>query len=288
MAGTKRSRRFLVVTKGSREFTVSCLLNTILPRWPMQAVSPCRERRLAAHRRPATGGRFVAAARHPDRSDTTNERGAVGNQRSIMPAGRRHDDPMTKAVDFIRCRQPGVLARGTQLPRLCEEAGATLVYRPMLLGGVFQATGNASPMTPAKGRYVFEDLSRYAPRYGVPLKHNAHFPIHTLLLMRGATAMQPSIPIVSSPTSMWSSARSGSTAAISTTPPSSRPSCSARASTRRRSWPRRRSGRQGRAEDTTDEAIARGVFGAPTMFVGSSMFFGQDRLDFVREASTNS
>jgi 2-hydroxychromene-2-carboxylate isomerase len=35
---------------------------------------------------------------------------------------------------------------------------------------------------------------------------------------------------------------------------------------------------------TTDEAIARGVFGAPTMFVGDEMFFGQDRLDFVREA----
>ena len=35
---------------------------------------------------------------------------------------------------------------------------------------------------------------------------------------------------------------------------------------------------------TTDEAVARGVFGAPTMFVGGEMFFGQDRLDFVREA----
>jgi 2-hydroxychromene-2-carboxylate isomerase len=34
----------------------------------------------------------------------------------------------------------------------------------------------------------------------------------------------------------------------------------------------------------TDEAVARGVFGAPTMFVRDTMFFGQDRLDFVREA----
>ena len=34
----------------------------------------------------------------------------------------------------------------------------------------------------------------------------------------------------------------------------------------------------------TEEAVARGVFGAPTMFVGEQMFFGQDRLDFVREA----
>jgi 2-hydroxychromene-2-carboxylate isomerase len=34
----------------------------------------------------------------------------------------------------------------------------------------------------------------------------------------------------------------------------------------------------------TEEAVARGVFGAPTMFVGEQMFFGQDRLEFVREA----
>ncbi len=34
----------------------------------------------------------------------------------------------------------------------------------------------------------------------------------------------------------------------------------------------------------TEEAVARGVFGAPTMFVGERMFFGQDRLEFVREA----
>ena len=35
---------------------------------------------------------------------------------------------------------------------------------------------------------------------------------------------------------------------------------------------------------TTEEAVKRGVFGAPTCFVGEEMFFGQDRLDFVREA----
>jgi len=34
----------------------------------------------------------------------------------------------------------------------------------------------------------------------------------------------------------------------------------------------------------TEEAVSRGVFGAPTVFVGEQMFFGQDRLDFVREA----
>jgi 2-hydroxychromene-2-carboxylate isomerase len=37
-------------------------------------------------------------------------------------------------------------------------------------------------------------------------------------------------------------------------------------------------------KNNTDEAVRRGAFGAPTMFVGDAMFFGQDRLDFVREA----
>mgnify|MGYP006209231389 CR=1 FL=1 len=62
---------------------------------------------------------------------------------------------------------------------------------PMLLGGVFQATGNSSPMTvPAKGRYVYVDFKRFADGYGVPLNMNPHFPIITTTLMRMVTALQ--------------------------------------------------------------------------------------------------
>ena len=43
-------------------------------------------------------------------------------------------------------------------------------------------------------------------------------------------------------------------------------------------------GAKDRLKATTEEAVARGVFGAPTTFVGDQMFFGQDRLDFVEEA----
>jgi 2-hydroxychromene-2-carboxylate isomerase len=41
---------------------------------------------------------------------------------------------------------------------------------------------------------------------------------------------------------------------------------------------------KGALRKTTEDAVARGVFGAPTMFVGTTMLFGQDRLDFVRDA----
>src|SRR5471032_141243 len=99
---------------------------------------------------------------------------------------------MSKTLEFFfDLGSPATYLAYTQLPALCAATGATLVYQPMLLGGVFKATGNASPITvPAKGRYLFNDLSRYAQRYNVTLKFNPHFPINTLMLMRAVTGMQ--------------------------------------------------------------------------------------------------
>ena len=85
---------------------------------------------------------------------------------------------------------PAAYLAWTQLPQLCADTGASVLWKPMLLGGVFQATGNHSPVTiPAKGRYVFKDFARFARRYGVPLNSNPFFPINTLTLMRAARAL---------------------------------------------------------------------------------------------------
>ena len=79
----------------------------------------------------------------------------------------------------------------TQLAALERRTGATVVYRPMLLGAVLKETGNASPITvPAKGRYMGVELHRWARRYGVPFAANKFFPINTMRLMRGAVAAQ--------------------------------------------------------------------------------------------------
>ena len=194
---------------------------------------------------------------------------------------------MTKEVEFyFDVGSPASYLAATQLPKICKDADATLVYRPMLLGGVFQATGNASPNEiPAKGRYVFEDLARYAKRYGVPLRMNPHFPINTLLLMRGATAIQLRKPerfvdyLDAVFKAIWVDAQDMGDAGIvagvlqrigldpasvmaAVTDPEVKATL----------------------KSTTEQAVARGVFGAPTCFVGARMFFGQDRLDFVREA----
>ena len=164
--------------------------------------------------------------------------------------------------------------------------GAELAWKPMLLGGVFQSTGNHSPATiPAKGPYVFTDLARFARRYAVPLHHNPDFPINTLLLMRGATGMQMHEParfrayVDAVFHAMWVEPRNlNDPATVGVV-------------LQEAGFDAAKLLALANAQDvkdqlkaTTQEAVQRGVFGAPTMFVGDQMFWGQDRLDFVREA----
>ncbi|MGZ6176410.1 MAG: DsbA family protein, partial [Candidatus Binataceae bacterium] len=79
----------------------------------------------------------------------------------------------------------------SQLKALAERTGARVVYRPMLLGGVFKETGNSSPIAiEAKRKYMMADLERWAKYYAVPALHNAHFPINTIRLMRGSVAAE--------------------------------------------------------------------------------------------------
>ena len=156
----------------------------------------------------------------------------------------------------------------------------------MLLGGVFKATGNASPATvPAKGRYMFQDLDRYAKRYGVPLKINPHFPINTLMLMRAVTGMQLRHPgrfpalIDCLFNALWVNGRSlgdpATVAAVLTEhgfDPHEVLALTADEEVK------------AALKDNTEKAVQRGVFGAPSMFIDNQLFFGQDRLDFVLEA----
>lgn len=174
----------------------------------------------------------------------------------------------------------------TQLPKLAADCGATLVWRPMLLGGVFKATGNASPVTvPAKGRWMHDDMQRWARRHGVSLTHNPFFPINTLTLMRGAVGMQMRQPadferyVETVYRAMWHTpCNMGDTAVLAAT--------LQKAGFDGETFIALIGDPQVKAQlvANTEEAVKRGVFGAPTVFVGDQMFFGQDRLDFVREA----
>jgi len=194
---------------------------------------------------------------------------------------------MSKQVEFFfDFGSPAAYLAWTQLPNIAASAGATIVWRPMLLGGVFKAAGNASPISvAAKGKWMMADLARFAARYGVPLNFPASFPVNTLALMRGAVGMQMCQPadfdryvtavfqaifarglamgdpaVVAGVLSAAGLDAGGFEALIGD------PAV-----------------KQGLIANT-DEAVARGAFGAPTMFVGNAMHFGQDRLDFVAQA----
>ena len=194
---------------------------------------------------------------------------------------------MNRSVEFFfDIGSPASYLAWTQLPALCEAADATLVCRPMLLGGVFQATGNASPVTvPAKGRYVFGDLARFARRYGVALRVNPHFPINTLMLMRAVAGVQTHAPqrlqafLQAVFQAMWVDGQNLGDAAIASQVLTDAGFDAAEVF----AWAGEADVKAG-LRATTDEAVARGAFGAPTMYVNGQMFFGQDRLDFVREA----
>lgn len=192
-----------------------------------------------------------------------------------------------KKVDFFfDFGSPTTYLAHTQLPRIARETGATLVYRPMLLGGVFKATGNASPVTvPAKGRWMGRDIARWARRWGAPFSFNPHFPVNTLTLMRGAAGLQMRSPddfgryVDAVFRAMWVAPRNlGDAAVLATTlaeggfDPDAFAALVADPEVK------------AKLVADTDEAVSRGVFGAPSCFVGDELFFGQDRLDFVREA----
>ena len=99
---------------------------------------------------------------------------------------------MTKTVTFyFDYGSPATYLAWTQINSIIEAANANLNMVPMLLGGVFKETGNASPATvPAKGKWMNSDLKKHAELYEVEFNSNSFFPINTLNLMRGAIAAQ--------------------------------------------------------------------------------------------------
>ncbi|AUG42196.1 MULTISPECIES: 2-hydroxychromene-2-carboxylate isomerase [Pseudomonas] len=194
---------------------------------------------------------------------------------------------MSKTVEFFfDLGSPTSYLAYTQLPKICAQTDSQLIYQPMLLGGVFKVTGNASPISiPAKGRYMLQDLARYARRYEVPLAFNPHFPINTLLLMRAVTGMQLRHPqrfvafIDCLFRALWVEKRNlndQATVAAVLSEGGFDP-LEVLALTNDEEV-------KNALKDKTEQALQRGVFGAPSMFVDNQLFFGQDRLDFVLEA----
>jgi 2-hydroxychromene-2-carboxylate isomerase len=193
---------------------------------------------------------------------------------------------MSKTVEFyFDFGSPYSYLAYKALPAIAAARGAQIAWRPMLLGGVFKATGNHSPAEiPAKNRWMHDDMRRWAVRYGAPFQLNPHFPINTLTLMRGATGMQMHGPdfqryVETIFHAMWGEPRNlGDAAELAAVLRQAGFDAAAFQSLVNDAAVKEQ------LKKTTEEAVARGVFGAPTFFVGEDMFWGQDRLDFVAEA----
>jgi 2-hydroxychromene-2-carboxylate isomerase len=172
------------------------------------------------------------------------------------------------------------------LPGLAARTRARFEYRPMLLGGVFKATGNQSPMrepVAAKRSYGGLALRRTAARVGAPFRTNPHFPIDTLLLMRTGVAAQragcfEAFHRAAYP-AFWAEGRNlgdpDVIAAVADAAGLDGKALVAAAG---------EAAVKAELRATTEEAVRRGAFGAPTFFLGDEIFFGVDHLPYLEAA----
>ena len=172
----------------------------------------------------------------------------------------------------------------TQLPKIAEENNANLIMIPMLLGGVFKATGNNSPATIAsKGKWMNKDLKRHADMYGVKFVLNEFFPINTLYLMRGALAAKKLEIFYKYVEGIYlgiwvKNLNLGDTDILKNYLEE------LKINSDRLFELSQNDEVKNELIKNTEEAVKRGVFGAPSIFVGEEMHFGQDRLNFVEKA----
>jgi 2-hydroxychromene-2-carboxylate isomerase len=175
------------------------------------------------------------------------------------------------------------------IPAIEARTGAKFSYVPVLLGGVFKATGNRSPMEayagiPSKLAYEGLETRRFVARHGLTrFASNPHFPVNTLTIMRGAVAAEtlgvfaPYVEAVFA--AMWEDGRKMDDAATV-----EHVLVAAALPAQRLMALTQNPGVKDRLLANTTSAVERGVFGSPTFFVGKEMFFGKDRLGQVEEA----
>lgn len=191
---------------------------------------------------------------------------------------------MSQRLDyFFDYVSPYSYLADSQLPGITARTGAELAYRPMLLGGVMQATGNSPPATvPAKGKYLNTDIARWLRRYGLELKFNPHFPVNTVKAMRGAlVALEEGFfPAYHAAMfeAMWRDEKNLADARVLGEVVHAA-GLDASQILERIEMPEIKE----QLKANTSEAVKRGAFGAPSFFVGDEMFFGNDRLDFLEE-----
>lgn len=172
----------------------------------------------------------------------------------------------------------------TQMAQVSARTGASVRWRPFLLGAVFKATGNEMPARiPAKAKWMLGDMERWSAHYKIPFTFPTRFPLLTLRTQRAlAAAERTGVSVEAFALALfrayWADNQDVTAEAV----------ISAAATA---------AGLDGAAivlaidepatkdllRASTDEAVRRGAFGAPSMFVGDALFWGNDRLPLLEE-----
>lgn len=174
---------------------------------------------------------------------------------------------------------PYAYLASTRIERLAKAGGAELVYKPFLLGGVFQALGVApmQSMPEPKAKLNLLDMQRWADHWGAPFTMPPGHPNRTVLALRAALASKD-LPRATRALfdAYWAEGRDLSDPSV-VADALNRAGLDGEALLAKADDPAIKT----ELRERTDEAIARGVFGAPTTFIDGELFWGQDRLDLV-------
>ncbi len=195
---------------------------------------------------------------------------------------------MSKVEFHFDFGSPNAYLAHAVIPEIERRTGAAFQYVPVLLGGVFKATNNRSPVETLQGvknkpAYEQLEMRRFIAKHGIArFKMNPFFPVITLTLMRGAVAAQAEgcfeDYVDAAFRHMWEEPKKMDDPGV------------IRAALDSSGLPGTRI--LERTQDpeikqllvrNTEASVARGTFGAPTFFVGDEIFFGKDRLRDVED-----
>lgn len=199
---------------------------------------------------------------------------------------------MTTLEFYFDIASPNAYLSHKVLPQLQRRTEVTVKYTPCLLGGIFKATNNQSPMMAYanirhKMNYERLEMQRFIVKHQLnQFRVNPYFPVNSLMLMRGAVVSQKLgcleqyVDIMFK--AMWEQGEKlDDLAVIEKVLRAAKMDANAiladiaAADTKQQ------------LIDNTEQAVERGVFGVPSFFVGSEMWFGKERLRDVEEYLLN-
>ena len=179
---------------------------------------------------------------------------------------------------FFDIASPYSFMASLRIDAVGVRTGLEVQWRPFLLGGVFKATGNAMPVAvPARGAYLLRDLDRWAKKLDIPFQFPSFFPCNSLVPMRALTWLpEPERRDAARRIfhAHWVEGRNPQDLAVLAELLGHQPVAGAGSP-------------EVKAElrATTGEAVERGAFGAPSIFLGEQLFFGNDRIGMLEDAA---